>query len=198
MKGKRFWTIKTHLFILLSLCFVLSVLLWGVNKLVFLAAVTVTVVYGIWLLISFRRMGKMISKLLSAEAKRLSGSEREALETFPQPALVVTGRREIAWYNEMFRERVLEGRDVYGSNLDAITGAKLSDFCRPEGLQVAYKGHIYRVTGRHMKEGDTGLYNLYFTDITQLTEDARLYHMTRPSVMLMLLDTAKARKGASA
>ncbi|MBR6790326.1 MAG: DHH family phosphoesterase [Oscillospiraceae bacterium] len=188
MKGKKFWTIKTHLFILLSFCLVLSILLWGVSKIVFAGALTITAAYGIWLLISLRKMGKQIGKLLSAEAKRLSGSEREALETFPQPTLVVTGRREIAWYNNLFRERVLEKKDAYGANLDIVTTAKLADFCRPEGLQVTFKDHVYRVTGMHMKEGDTGLYNLYFTDITQLDADAKLYHMTRPSVMLILLD----------
>ncbi|MDD6032620.1 MAG: DHH family phosphoesterase [Oscillospiraceae bacterium] len=188
MKDKKFWNVRIHILVLLSLCLVLTLLLWSGNKIVFFAALAVVLIYGVLLLLGLRNMGRQINTLLSAEAQRLSGSDREALQNFPLPTIVVTGRREIVWYNDLFRERVLDGRDTLGTSLDTITTAKLPDFCRTEGLQITYRGRIHRVTGMHVKEGETGLYNLYFTDITQLTRDAELYHMTRPSVMLVMLD----------
>ena len=188
MKDKKFWNVRIHILVLLSLCLVLTLLLWSGNKIVFFAALAVVLIYGVLLLLGLRNMGRQINTLLSAEAQRLSGSAREALQNFPLTTIVVPGRREIVWYNDLFRERVLDGRDTLGTSLDTITTAKLPDFCRTEGLQITYRGRIHRVTGMHVKEGETGLYNLYFTDITQLTRDAELYHMTRPSVMLVMLD----------
>lgn len=188
MKNRKFWNIKIHIFVLLILCLLLTLLLWNGNKVLFGVSLGIVVLYGVVVLISLRNMSLQIGLMLSDQAQRLSGSDRETLEQFPMPAIMVTGRREILWYNDCFREQVLGGQDAYGGSLDAITTAKLADFCRTEGLQVTYKNHIHRVTGMHHKEGDTGRYTLFFTDITQLSQDASLYRMTRPSVMLVMLD----------
>lgn len=188
MRNKRFWNIKIHIMILLALCLILSLLLWQGNKVVFWMALPVVLVFGLLTILRLRKLRRQIGELLTVQAQRLKSGDREALEQFPIPAIALSGRREILWYNGLFRDEVLGQHDLAGDNFDCITTTKLDDFCRPEGVQLTYTGKIYRVSGMHTKDGETGIYTLYFTDITQLARDASLYHMTRPAVMLVMMD----------
>ena len=188
MRNKRFWNIKIHIMILLALCLILSLLLWQGNKVVFWTALPVVLVFGLLTILRLRKLRRQIGELLTVQAQRLKSGDREALEQFPIPAIALSGRREILWYNGLFRDEVLGQHDLAGDNFDCITTTKLDDFCRPEGVQLTYTGKIYRVSGMHTKDGETGIYTLYFTDITQLARDASLYHMTRPAVMLVMMD----------
>ena len=188
MRNKRFWNIKIHIMILLALCLILSLLLWQGNKVVFWMALPVVLVFGLLTILRLRKLRRQIGELLTVQAQRLKSGDREALEQFPIPAIALSGRREILWYNGLFRDEVLGQHDLAGDNFDCITTTKLDDFCRPEGVQLTYTGKIYRVSGMHAKDGETGIYTLYFTDITQLARDASLYHMTRPAVMLVMMD----------
>lgn len=188
MRNKRFWNIKIHIMILLALCLILSLLLWQGNKLVFWTALPVVLVFGLLTILRLRKLRRQIGELLTVQAQRLKSGDREALEQFPIPAIALSGRREILWYNGLFRDEVLGQHDLAGDSFDRITTTKLDDFCRPEGVQLTYTGKIYRVSGMHAKDGETGIYTLYFTDITQLARDASLYHMTRPAVMLVMMD----------
>ncbi len=188
MRNKRFWNIKIHIMILLALCLILSLLLWQGNKVVFWMALPVVLVFGLLTILRLRKLRRQIGELLTVQAQRLKSGDREALEQFPIPAIALSGRREILWYNGLFRDEVLGQHDLAGDSFDCITTTKLDDFCRPEGVQLTYTGKIYRVSGMHTKDGETGIYTLYFTDITQLARDASLYHMTRPAVMLVMMD----------
>ena len=188
MRNKRFWNIKIHIMILLALCLILSLLLWQGNKVVFWMALPVVLVFGLLTILRLRKLRRQIGELLTVQAQRLKSGDREALEQFPIPAIALSGRREILWYNGLFRDEVLGQHDLAGDSFDRITTTKLDDFCRPEGVQLTYTGKIYRVSGMHAKDGETGIYTLYFTDITQLARDASLYHMTRPAVMLVMMD----------
>ena len=188
MRNKRFWNIKIHIMILLALCLILSLLLWQGNKVVFWMALPVVLVFGLLTILRLRKLRRQIGELLTVQAQRLKSGDREALEQFPIPAIALSGRREILWYNGLFRDEVLGQHDLAGDSFDRITTTKLDDFCRPEGVQLTYTGKIYRVSGMHTKDGETGIYTLYFTDITQLARDASLYHMTRPAVMLVMMD----------
>lgn len=188
MRNKRFWNIKIHIMILLALCLILSLLLWQGNKVVFWTALPVVLVFGLLTILRLRKLRRQIGELLTVQAQRLKSGDREALEQFPIPAIALSGRREILWYNGLFRDEVLGQHDLAGDSFDCITTTKLDDFCRPEGVQLTYTGKIYRVSGMHTKDGETGIYTLYFTDITQLARDASLYHMTHPAVMLVMMD----------
>ena len=187
MKNRKFWNIKIHIFVLLVLCLILTGLLWQGDKLIFGAAAGIIIIYGVFVLIDLRNMRRQIGLLLSSEAQRLPGSDRETLEQFPIPALLVTDRREILWYNSLFLEQVLDGRDACSDSLDILTDASIEDLCRTEGVLVTYREQIHRVTGMCLNK-ESGLHTLLFTDITLLSQEASLYRLTRPSVMLIMLD----------
>ena len=57
---------------------------------------------------------------LHAMGERLDAAQHNALTTFPIPVLVANNSGEIVWYNDLFRAKVLQNADVYGSFLQNV------------------------------------------------------------------------------
>ena len=177
-----------YLSLLMSVCLGLAAVTWFISPVVFCVALPVTaVVCGlcIWQLVYMQRQ---IHNLFDKVMDQLDAGQRHYLHDFPLPVVIVTGEREVVWYSESFREKVIPGDDLYGINLDRITKEKLPDLCGAEGREICCRDRWYRVYGISREENGETLITLYFVDITQLQREASLYQKTRPSVMLIMLD----------
>ncbi len=177
-----------YLSLLMSVSLGLAAVTWFISPVVFCVALPVTaVVCGlcIWQLVYMQRQ---IHNLFDKVMDQLDAGQRHYLHDFPLPVVIVTGEREVVWYSESFREKVIPGDDLYGINLDRITKEKLPDLCGAEGREICCRDRWYRVYGISREENGETLITLYFVDITQLQTEASLYQKTRPSVMLIMLD----------
>lgn len=177
-----------YLSLLMSVSLGLAAVTWFISPVVFCVALPVTaVVCGlcIWQLVYMQRQ---IHNLFDKVMDQLDAGQRHYLHDFPLPVVIVTGEREVVWYSESFREKVIPGDDLYGINLDRITKEKLLDLCGAEGREICCRDRWYRVYGISREENGETLITLYFVDITQLQREASLYQKTRPSVMLIMLD----------
>lgn len=177
-----------YLSLLMSVSLGLAAVTWFISPAVFCVALPVTaVVCGlcIWQLVYMQRQ---IHNLFDKVMDQLDAGQRHYLHDFPLPVVIVTGEREVVWYSESFREKVIPGDDLYGINLDRITKEKLPDLCGAEGREICCRDRWYRVYGISREENGETLITLYFVDITQLQREASLYQKTRPSVMLIMLD----------
>lgn len=177
-----------YLSLLMSVSLGLAAVTWFISPVVFCVALPVTaVVCGlcIWQLVHMQRQ---IHNLFDKVMDQLDAGQRHYLHDFPLPVVIVTGEREVVWYSESFREKVISGDDLYGINLDRITKEKLPDLCGAEGREICCRDRWYRVYGISREENGETLITLYFVDITQLQREASLYQKTRPSVMLIMLD----------
>ena len=177
-----------YLSLLMSVSLGLAAVTWFISPVVFCVALPVTaVVCGlcIWQLVYIQRQ---IHNLFDKVMDQLDAGQRHYLHDFPLPVVIVTGEREVVWYSESFREKVIPGDDLYGINLDRITKEKLPDLCGAEGREICCRDRWYRVYGISREENGETLITLYFVDITQLQREASLYQKTRPSVMLIMLD----------
>mgnify|MGYP004554404479 FL=1 len=177
-----------YLSLLMSVSLGLAAVTWFISPVVFCVALPVTaVVCGlcIWQLVYMQRQ---IHNLFDKVMDQLDAGQRHYLHDFPLPVVIVTGEREVVWYSESFREKVIPGDDLYGINLDRITKEKLPDLCGAEGREICCRDRWYRVYGISREENGETLITLYFVDITQLQREASLYQKTRPSVMLIMLD----------
>lgn len=177
-----------YLSLLMSVSLGLAAVTWFISPVVFCVALPVTaVVCGlcIWQLVHMQRQ---IHNLFDKVMDQLDAGQRHYLHDFPLPVVIVTGEREVVWYSESFREKVIPGDDLYGINLDRITKEKLPDLCGAEGREICCRDRWYRVYGISREENGETLITLYFVDITQLQTEASLYQKTRPSVMLIMLD----------
>lgn len=177
-----------YLSLLMGVSLGLAAVTWFISPVVFCVALPVTaVVCGlcIWQLVYIQRQ---IHNLFDKVMDQLDAGQRHYLHDFPLPVVIVTGEREVVWYSESFREKVIPGDDLYGINLDRITKEKLPDLCGAEGREICCRDRWYRVYGISREENGETLITLYFVDITQLQREASLYQKTRPSVMLIMLD----------
>ena len=177
-----------YLSLLMGVSLGLAAVTWFISTMVFCVALPVTaVVCGlcIWQLVYIQRQ---IHNLFDKVMDQLDAGQRHYLHDFPLPVVIVTGEREVVWYSESFREKVIPGDDLYGINLDRITKEKLPDLCGAEGREICCRDRWYRVYGISREENGETLITLYFVDITQLQREASLYQKTRPSVMLIMLD----------
>ena len=177
-----------YLSLLMSVSLGLAAVTWFISPVVFCVALPVTaVVCGlcIWQLVYMQRQ---IHNLFDKVMDQLDAGQRHYLHDFPLPVVIVTGEREVVWYSESFREKVIPGDDLYGINLDRITKEKLPDLCGAEGREICCRDRWYRVYGISREENGETLITLHFVDITQLQREASLYQKTRPSVMLIMLD----------
>ena len=177
-----------YLLLLMGVSLGLAAVTWFISPVVFCVALPVTaVVCGlcIWQLVYMQRQ---IHNLFDKVMDQLDAGQRHYLHDFPLPVVIVTGEREVVWYSESFREKVIPADDLYGINLDRITKEKLPDLCGAEGREICCRDRWYRVYGISREENGETLITLYFVDITQLQREASLYQKTRPSVMLIMLD----------
>ncbi len=106
---------------------------------------------------------------------------------FPMPVMVTDDNREILWYNDLFEGRLAKQEDILGLSFDEISPLPLANFCTPTGAEVTYGGRHYIVYGL-CDSTNNKITMLYFSETTALKEMAEQYLMTRPAVMLILVD----------
>lgn len=107
--------------------------------------------------------------------------------SFPMPVIVVSENREIIWYNELFENGVVGGEEVLGMSFDRISPIPLDQFCVPGGAEVR-RGQNSYITYGICDTSNEPVYMLYFSETTDLRQLADRYLMTRPVVLLILVD----------
>ena len=135
---------------------------------------------------------------LHAMGERLDAAQHNALTTFPIPVLVANNSGEIVWYNDLFRAKVLQNADVYGSFLQNVfpilvdeEGSEGEDPSQGDpwsGRDLEYEGKMYTVYCSVSETAGENMTVYYFVDNTALKLDALEYYETRPSVILMQID----------
>lgn len=183
--NKRFWALDTVLAALAGACVLLCVALAAAQPR-YLAVVAV--VFALWCLgLAFflRRFRRQVARFLHGGQ---AGTSRDSFSAMPIPVLIVTDGR-VAWYNDAFLADLAGGRDVCLMPLeDVLPGIAVQTACTgAEGADYKYGGRRYTVYGASLADG--GLQVLYFADNTVLKHQAAEYMATRPSVMLLEVDT---------
>ena len=127
---------------------------------------------------------RLVRHILHGEKSAEGGS----FAALGMPVLILSGD-VIIWYNEAFRKEILGGDEAC---LEAIR-KRVPAFDRtltsePTGQNLENGGRRYTVYGS-AAEGESDLYIAYFVDNTALKRQAGEYIATRPSVMLIAVDT---------
>lgn len=134
-------------------------------------------------------MQRDVSRYLKRIAGCLNQGEQDALSAFPLPVLVAATSGEVIWYNDLFRNQVLDGNEMFGESVGVITdGASLKDLQKKKFIDVTYAGRRYTVHISPVRVREATLYVLYYVDDTQLKEIAEEYALSRPAVMMVYID----------
>ena len=188
MKQKRIWLVRPVFiaFAATDLLFAAAALFfdWRLAVGIFVVTLVISAV-AFWRL---RNIQQETYQFLQDLGEHLNLADREALHNFPIPVIVVSGSAEIIWYNDRFRNGLLDGEDAYGVSLSAITDLAPEEFCASQGVQLRYKERDFKVFGFNSGDEENPLYMLYFTEDTEIKQMADEYKLSRPSVLIILID----------
>ncbi|MCI8553520.1 MAG: hypothetical protein HFJ80_01065, partial [Clostridiales bacterium] len=189
MKKKGLWTITPVILLLgVALLLVTGATLF-LYRPVFYGACTVTAAvfaFGLWRL---RRLNADMRRYMVRVAGSLSQSDQDALASFPMPAALCSQEGDVLWYNELFRDQVLDGRELVGETVGQITGGvSMEDIACKRFMDVALNKHRYTVYISPIPVRSETLYALYYVDDTRLKEIADEYRLSRPAAMLVYID----------
>lgn len=147
------------------------------------AFVTVLILNILYSAFAFGRSGKylaQVSKSLSADA---------GVSAFPLPAVIADKYGNITWFNEQFKEEIIDTFDIKKLSMnvffDDFSFAKLAE----ERVSDAHcDGREYTVFSMMLNGSGSSAMCFYFFDDTYLKRIADEYYYSRPFVMMMLVD----------
>ena len=105
---------------LLAVLAVMTLLSWFWNPyifVVFAALFAIATLATVWLNVRFQHH---FYRYLEKISQSLNMIDQDVLNHFPLPAMVLGSDTKVVWYNDLFRQKVLQGRDVFGGKFSRI------------------------------------------------------------------------------
>jgi len=119
----------------------------------------------------------------------LTPYQKDALLSFPLPVVVFNQRGEILWYNDLMKEKVFDGEDSFGYNVnDLFPNLNVDQPCPPSGYGVEYKGKLFTAYPSKAGHEVEGLSVSYFIDDDKLKRIAKEYFSSRPAAAWFMID----------
>lgn len=181
---------QTPLAVILSLVLVgQTVAAYFVSRPLFYVGVALSVIAAVAVLYGHFRSKHRFKKYLSLVAHRLSQEERDSLSHFPLPVAVGSQEGRVLWYNDRFRDKVMNGRETYGSSLSEITGGlSLDILLKKDAVDVTLADRRYNLYLSRVQQADSSLILLYYVDNTRLKAIAEEYTASRPVALTVFID----------
>lgn len=186
MKKNSMWRIRNVMILLMIVLAGLSAILCFENRKIFFLSLPVVLLVEVIALIILLIFRSELRNLMLQLSKEFGTSRSRSLYEFPMPVVVCSQNRKILWYNNLFHRDLANGYEPVGDSFDRISAENLETFLTPKGVQISLNGKEYRVYGAISDEHD--LYTLYFSENTHLMRIAQEYKLSRPSVLLIMLD----------
>ena len=186
MKKNGTGFIKAAYILLMVSCLLIAGVTFFFDKRLFYAVFPFALLVTLVAAFMLARIRHEIYGMVKSVNQHLKPSEHTGV-SFPMPVIVVSESREIIWYNELFESGVVGGEEILGMSFDNVSDLPLDRFCTAHGAEINYGGKSYITYGICDAVNDK-VYMLYFSETTSLKEMADRYLMTRPVVMLILVD----------
>ena len=130
---------------------------------------------------------KIVKSIFYGSGKH-SNLQQLSFEKLAIPVAIIS-KDTIVWYNDSFRESILDGRDSYLAQVEKVLpGFDVEKSCEDEGLNIVNGGREYTVFSSTPTD-ETKLWVSYFVDDTQYKLDQREYRLSRPVIMQIAVDT---------
>lgn len=186
MKNK-FWGTDGLILTLLTVTIALLIII-GV-ALPELLVVTIT---GIFLIVcavtlNMHSIRKVIRGIFFGRGKQ-SARQQLSFENLNVPVAIIS-KESVVWYNNAFRKQILNDIDCYLAPLSKIVpNFSAKDGAERSGACLEINDRSYTVFSSQASD-DESLWVCYFVDDTDLKWEANEYHMTRPVVLQIIVDT---------
>lgn len=189
MKRNPLWKVTATVGIPLFTTVALTVALWFWNSIIFFAALPITLVVSIYCIWRIVRVYSTMRAVLQAASRQLNIKDQTAMNDFSIPVLLTSTQGEILWYNDVFKQQVLQSNEAFGEQLDTFTGGRtIEDLQKKPVLEVMCKDRHYRVHAIPVVRKNMELWAIYFIDITDHVMMVQRYQDSRPVLMLIYID----------
>ncbi|MBE6866302.1 MAG: DHH family phosphoesterase [Oscillospiraceae bacterium] len=186
MKNK-FWGTDIILAIMTIIVAALCILISVSNPEMIIFALAVLLVVTIIIAMNARAVRKVIHGVFFGSGKQ-SARQQLSFDNLAVPVVIIN-KGSIVWYNAAFRSAILSDADCYLTPLEKVVpGLKINEASGTKGLSLPVNGREYTIYSSAASE-DGSLWVCYFNDDTELKWEAREYHLTRPVVMQIIVDT---------
>jgi len=149
-----------------------------VNTLVALAVIIIQVLIA----------QKNISKYILKMNKDIAITEKESLYYFPAPTIIIDENNTIVWNNKSFEEKIFSDKEAYGEHLTSIIDIDVSKLYTKNGTVIKIDGRYYRGVATRPQDKHVNLSMVYFEDISQFKALEKEHFLSRPSVVLIIID----------
>lgn len=184
---KRFAGMDLALIALLIACTVLMAALAVVKPFYLLPALAVFCIALIFVLINIQFFRRSIRQLLHG-GQKVESKSQISISNLNVPVMVLKNG-VIIWYNDTFRTEFLDEKEAVLIAVGKVIPGFLAALAKETGGQnISHNAQRYTVYGSGTSEDD-GLFVAYFINDTALKNSADEYSATRPSVMIVTVDT---------
>lgn len=136
-----------------------------------------------------RVVSERLKQNVKNTAKYLDFSQKESLEGFPFPVVVVDESGKINWNNELFSEKIIGDNFLQNDNIEQfIPGIKLSELSTMDTVNIEFNSRKFTAFNSKIKSGTSEIYCFYFIDDTSLKNTADEFELSRPTVLHAVLD----------
>ena len=188
MKRKNVWNISTLYIVMIGVMIAQTIISFFFSKgifaimLVFTVTVSAIAIYRMLNMQSYiRRTFRTLSESMEASSNMLT--------KFSVPAMVVSDKGEIIWYNDALRRNMLNGSDLLGQDIGSIMDEKARrSLVEKKQAQVAYGDKIFSVFRSSANYEGVNQAVYFFVDETKLLRTAEEYAASRPVVAIIALD----------
>lgn len=189
MKRRKIWSVIPPIVILVTALLLSVGVIYFFNLIIFYTELCLTVsVIAVaigWFV--YTRNG--IKSTLASVAEHLDQTERDSLSGSPLPVVVCSEHGEILWYNQNFRDEVLEDSDVYGDAVTSVTGGiNISVIAESQTVEINHGSKRYTAYISRVKSDEFDLFVLYYIENTRFKQISEEYVLSRPAVILFYID----------
>lgn len=188
MKGKNAKLLRITLITLVLSAIVSSSILTLIGSHREWVLLTISLVASLLLGIQIYIAQKNIKKYILRLDKEIEVTEKESLYKFPAPAVIVDENLAIVWYNKFFEQRVFSEKEAYGEYLTNLVNLDVNKLFTKSGTVIKLDGRIYRTVASKIERKESNLSMIYFEDITKYKALETEHFMSRPSVILIMID----------
>ncbi|MEG2174778.1 MAG: DHH family phosphoesterase [Oscillospiraceae bacterium] len=181
---------KPMLAIIVTALVALCTVAYLFNVRAFYIAVFVSGIALAALILILIRSGRDIDRFVTQVGEAIGAMQADTLLRFPMPVLVTDVAGQILWYNELFKQKVLQSREKG----DVWYGRPILE--RMKGLDttrsvqnLTCEGRDYSVFRAESSHQDHPVVTYYLVDDGDLKRDAVQYHLSRPSILMIMIDS---------
>jgi c-di-AMP phosphodiesterase-like protein len=175
--------------VLMILCAVLTGLTLFFDYTLFLVSASITLVSFAVLLFLLRRLSKKSARILGEIREGIRYTGDNAFMDAPVPVLTVYNGAEIIWYNDLCANDVFAGIDMRGEAIaNVLPQVDVTATSPPEGTAIFFKEREYTAYVSVSRRGEAEIAVVDLVDDSQLKHFAEEYHLSRPSVAIIMVD----------